>query len=358
MRQLIIYVASCAGILWGQTMVDLRTQSKSIDFSGANATKPFKSGTVFPSTCAVGEMFYKLDAPAGANLYGCTSVNAWTLEQSSPGSGLPSVSGNAGRVLGTDGTTASWNALGGDIGGPAGSVTVTQIQNRPVSAAAPSSGQALAWNASTNRWEPSTVGTTGGGTGSGASMASQLGDFAVTRASASTLNIGANCSIATPCAVRFGALVFSFPNSGTVSVTAGTGLAYIYISSSGALTVGHNLTANCTGCTAQAGVTAFPQDAIPLFTWSAANGSWDLTGGTDWRAFLSLKSVVPGNGLTSVESSGKTILSLDPLFAGQRTSAPATSSTACTPGSWATDSSYYYVCISQNSWRRVGISLW
>lgn len=355
---MIIYAASCAGILWGQTMVDLRTQSKSIDFSGANATKPFKSGTVLPSICAVGEIFYKLDATAGANLYGCTSANAWTLEQSSPaGSGLPAMTGNSGRVLGTDGTNAFWSALGGDVSGSPSSVTVTQIQSRAVSSAAPASGQALAWNASTNRWEPSTIGTSGGG-GSGASLASQLGDFAVTRVSASTLNIGANCSIATPCAVRFGGLVFSFPNGASVTVTAGTGLAYVYIASSGALTVGHNLTASCTACVAQAGVTAFPADAIPLFTWSATSGSWDLTGGTDWRAFLSSKSVVPGSGLTSVESSGKTILSVDPVFAGQRTSPPATSSSTCTPGSWATDSSFYYVCVSQNSWRRVGISLW
>src|SRR6202158_3914052 len=75
------------GIAHGQTMVDLRTQSKSVDFSLANATKPFKSGTVFPSICSVGEMFYKTDAPAGSNLYACTSLNAWTLQGGSGGGG-------------------------------------------------------------------------------------------------------------------------------------------------------------------------------------------------------------------------------------------------------------------------------
>src|SRR5260370_29495145 len=120
MRQLIIYAASCAGILWGQTMVDLRTQSKSIDFSGANATKPFKSGTVLPSICAVGEIFYKLDATAGANLYGCTSANPGTLEHSRPaGSGPPPMTGDRGRELGAPGTNAFWSAVGrGGTGSP------------------------------------------------------------------------------------------------------------------------------------------------------------------------------------------------------------------------------------------------
>ena len=63
------------GILYCQTMVDLRTQSNSVDFSSANSTGPFKSGAVFPSICSMGEMLYKNDAPAGANLYGCTASN-------------------------------------------------------------------------------------------------------------------------------------------------------------------------------------------------------------------------------------------------------------------------------------------
>ena len=43
------YAALAAlAVCWGsgQTLVDLRTQSKSIDFTGANTTKPFKSGIV------------------------------------------------------------------------------------------------------------------------------------------------------------------------------------------------------------------------------------------------------------------------------------------------------------------------
>lgn len=37
------------------------------------------SGTTLPSTCAVGQEFFKTDAPAGRNKFGCTSSNTWTL---------------------------------------------------------------------------------------------------------------------------------------------------------------------------------------------------------------------------------------------------------------------------------------
>src|ERR1700731_1584475 len=152
-----------AGALHGQiTQLDLHFQSRDVDFSTANSTTPFKSGTSLPSVCSVGQMFFVLNAPAGANLYGCTSLNGWTLESTS-GSG-----------------------------------------------------------------------------GSGAFMARQLGDFAVVSSSGTVLSIGANFSLATPCNVRFGALVYSFTGGGSVSISGGTGLAYIYMSSAGALTVGHN----------------------------------------------------------------------------------------------------------------------
>jgi hypothetical protein len=348
----ILLIILGAGALHGQiTQLDLHFQSKDVDFSTANATKPFKSGTPLPSLCGVGEMFFKTDGPAGANLYGCTSLNTWTLEQPS----LPSVTGNSGKLMTTDGTSLLFTALGGDISGPPASVAVTQIQGRPVASTAPGSGQALAWNASTLRWEPQTI----SGGGGGASMASQLGDFAVTRSSATALAIGANCSASTPCIVRFGSLAYSFATAGSVSISAGTGLAYIYVSSAGTLTVGHNLTANCTaGCTAQSGVTSFPTDAIPLFTWSATSGMWDAAGGVDQRALISSKSIVASTGLTSAESSGKTIVSVDSTVVSLRTGVPPTSSTTCTAGTWALDSSFYYVCVSLNSWRRATLSIW
>jgi hypothetical protein len=273
-RILLLATFASAGALFGQlTQIDLRLQSRNVDFSGASSTKPLQLGTGLPSTCALGAMYYRLDAPAGMNVYGCTATNSWSLEQ--------------------------------------------------------------------------------------ASMASQLGDFAVTRTSTTTLSIGANCSTTTPCQVRFGALVYSFGSGATATISAGSGSALMYVSSAGVLTVGSNLTVSCSSaCAALSGVAAFPADAIPVFTWSATNGTWDVSGGADQRAFLSSKSVTAGTGITTTEISGtgKTQLSADTTVIGLRVAAPATSSSACTAGSWATDGSFFYLCTATNVWGRATLS--
>src|SRR5437660_10573017 len=62
-----------------QTRVDLRTQSKSVDFSAASSTKPFQTGTTLSGTCSLGQTFSNTNAPAGAHLYVCTSPHTWTL---------------------------------------------------------------------------------------------------------------------------------------------------------------------------------------------------------------------------------------------------------------------------------------
>jgi hypothetical protein len=62
------------------TAIDGATQIKNIDFSGAASTKPFKTGTTLPSNCSVGEVFFKTNAVTGANVFGCTASNAWTVE--------------------------------------------------------------------------------------------------------------------------------------------------------------------------------------------------------------------------------------------------------------------------------------
>ena len=71
-----VFAASC---LSAQTTIDARTQTKSIDFSGAPSTTPAKVGTALPATCSIGASFFKSNAPVGQNLYGCTATNAWTL---------------------------------------------------------------------------------------------------------------------------------------------------------------------------------------------------------------------------------------------------------------------------------------
>jgi hypothetical protein len=157
--------------------------------------------------------------------------------------------------------------------------------------------------------------------------------------------------------VRFGGQVYSFTTGGTVTVSGGTGTAYIYISSGGVLTVGHNVTAICsTGCTAQSGVTAFPLNCIPLFTWTATSGTWDTHGGTDERAFLSGQVLLVGTGLQFTQSAGQTTASVDTTVVGLRVAAPATSSSACVSGTWASSATFYYICVSANTWVRSALS--
>lgn len=79
LRSLVGLLAATVLVL-GQTQVDLRTQSKDVDFSGASAVKPFPVGTTLPVLCNTGNMFFKIDATAGTNVYGCVSGNTWASE--------------------------------------------------------------------------------------------------------------------------------------------------------------------------------------------------------------------------------------------------------------------------------------
>jgi len=210
-----------------------------------------------------------------------------------------------GQIAGTVGSTQLPGA-GGDLGGTLTAATVTGIQSRAVANTAPSSGQALLWNGS--QWAPATI--TGSG---GATMAYQLGDLAVVLTSPTVLTIGANCASASPCNVRFGYQVYTITNSATATISGNaTGAAYIYISGSGALVVGHNLTVACsTSCTQQTGVTSFPANVIPIFIWSATNGTWNGSGGLDQRAFMSSKALAGGQGIILTETPGQSTVAVD-----------------------------------------------
>lgn len=75
----------------GQNSVSSLNSTGVTDFSGSTSTKPAKTGASLPVTCSVGEQFYLTSAPAGQNLYGCTSLNTWTLQSG----GSTTVSANA-----------------------------------------------------------------------------------------------------------------------------------------------------------------------------------------------------------------------------------------------------------------------
>jgi len=385
----------CGSALCAQTKVDLRTQSKSVDFSNATSTKPAQVGASLPATCGQGEFFFLTTGPAGQNLYGCSVTNTWSLEGAAiPQTSLvPSETNNAGAFLTTDGVNPIWQQLAGDVNGTPSAVTVTGLQNRPVATTAPTNGQLLGWSAASTTWLPLTVatppnfgttfsGTTvlaipgtehnlntpnllvgcydnaspanliepshvtvnqstydvavsflqpqsgrcvvngsgglssgsgGGSGGSGASTASQLGDFAVSVTNPNLLTIGALCSLATPCNVRFGTVTYSITQSSTVTLSGGTDTAYIYLTGDGTLNVGSSfLTLACSsGCQVQTNVSQFPINSIPVFTWNASGGAWAIGGGFDQRAFLSAKLLAAGTGVVILESGTSSTVSVD-----------------------------------------------
>ena len=68
-----------SAVAWSQTQLDLHNQAKKIDFSNVSDTHPVQVGTVLPVSCTAGALFFKSNAPAGANLFGCTSANVWSI---------------------------------------------------------------------------------------------------------------------------------------------------------------------------------------------------------------------------------------------------------------------------------------
>jgi hypothetical protein len=143
-------------------------------------------------------------------------------------------------------------------------------------------------------------------------MGTQLNDLAVGQTSATALTIGGACSAGTPCNARFGNTAYSYSQSCTANITAGSGMAYIYVSAAGLLTVGHHVTLTASaGCVAQPGVTSFPADSLPLYTWTATSGTWDTAGGHDYRAVLSAKNIAAGAGVATLDAGGRTTVSVD-----------------------------------------------
>ena len=82
--RLLADAALCCGVLLAtvgsshaQTLINLGTQSRNIDFTGVQTTRPVKTGSSLPTTCSTGEFFFNTSASAGQNLYSCLS-NSWS----------------------------------------------------------------------------------------------------------------------------------------------------------------------------------------------------------------------------------------------------------------------------------------
>src|ERR1035437_4044223 len=116
--------------LTAQTQIDLRTQAKHIDFTAAASTRPLQTGTALPATCVPGDMFFKTDAPAGANLYGCTAANTWSVQGGLSGANCV-YDAASGTLRCTDAQGNVYDAPQGAISGPvtaqSGDYTTAQV---------------------------------------------------------------------------------------------------------------------------------------------------------------------------------------------------------------------------------------
>ena len=169
------------GAARGQTQIDLRTQGKNIDFSAAAHTRPSKTGTTIPSSCTIGETFLKTDASAGRNLYVCTAANLWAVQ----GIEVPDATGNADQVLTNNGSGLLWQALGGDVSGRPGAVTVSGLGGRRLGSLTPLDGQFLKWNGGSQQWEPTTLAGAMSVFGRTGAITAQSGDYVFAQISGS-----------------------------------------------------------------------------------------------------------------------------------------------------------------------------
>ena len=84
---------------------------------------PYSIGATAPATCTVGDVFFKTNATAGQNIYGCTTSNVWTVVSGA----VLSVNGVTGAItlgIGSDGIAPAWS--GGTLNIPsAGTTSVT-----------------------------------------------------------------------------------------------------------------------------------------------------------------------------------------------------------------------------------------
>lgn len=84
-KQLIaLTLAVGGGVVSAQTRLDLRTQTKSPDFSQTPSTFPVETGIALPAHCNPGQLFFLTSASSGSNLYGCVVRDAWVVQTGIP----------------------------------------------------------------------------------------------------------------------------------------------------------------------------------------------------------------------------------------------------------------------------------
>ena len=87
MKTLIGILSACTLAFCQTAAVSNVSATGAVNFGSAVATSPMQIGTVgaMPGTCSAGQMYFATNATAGANLYGCSSSDVWTVQGSGSG---------------------------------------------------------------------------------------------------------------------------------------------------------------------------------------------------------------------------------------------------------------------------------
>jgi len=144
-----------AGLLCSQTRIDLGRQGKRPDFAAMQETKPAQAAAELPSTCSVGQLFFKTGAGGAQSLYACVSQNRWE-----PTSGLRDCSVDENNNLSCPGDLLSGDASrpgelalyelpanGGDFISWLAPQSIPLTYRLRLPAAPPASGQVLTFSA-------------------------------------------------------------------------------------------------------------------------------------------------------------------------------------------------------------------
>ena len=114
-----------------QTLINLGTQGRNIDFSNAPSTRPEKTGSSLPAVCLTGELFFALAAVPGQNLYACVSTNSWEVGGAGAVSGLADPGSN-GLVVRTAANTTT--AVAAPVGTVVGTSDTQTLTNKSIDA--------------------------------------------------------------------------------------------------------------------------------------------------------------------------------------------------------------------------------